>query len=817
MRRQFSILAITLAITWLGVPGCKPQDPLYFGSGNGGGELAHYVGVATDIEYPTAEVASLDEVEKAKAPLTLDNPKPEEMWDLTLEDAMRIGLTNSTILRNLGGVAFGATTTQGVPTSLLQSPTAAASTFLPAMQEADPRGGVEAALSAFDTQWTTSVFWEHNITPQNAVTSELLGTPNILLQDVSTFQTQLSRTAATGGTFYLRQNVGYEKDNTLLYTESYSSRKWTAAWTTTFEAEIRQPLLQGAGVQFNRIAGPSATPGINNGVMVARIRTDLSLADFEASVRNMVYDLERAYWNLSYAYRQLDSVIAGRNSSLQTWRQVKAKFDIGAKGGGAQEEAQARQQYFLFRSSVEQAQSNVYKTESILRYMMGLAQSDGRLVRPADEPTTAKVEFEWHDTHCEALVRSVELRRQRWRVKQAELEMIAAKNYLLPQLNAIARYGWQGVGQDLINTDRQSDADGTVNSAFASMTSGAFPEWHLGLEARVPIGFRREMAGVRYAQLAITRERKVLQEQELELSHQLGDGFRDLSQYYALSQTNFNRRAAAVREVEAVQAAYDQGTSTLDLLLDAQRRLAEAESQYYRSVVDYNVGISTVHLRKGSLLEYNGVHLTEGIWPGKAYFDARRLARARDAAQYIDYGFTQPKVISRGPYAQEANSEGISPSGGPLPPDMKMELGTPTPADMRVDPKVDPKMEPKADRKAAPEPVTAPKPMPAEPTRGTRPERTVPEPKDSASIGAGRKKHDLGALNLTALAVKDEASGPVGESSAVRSVSYQQGVTPDSVQDRMWNTRSSNPNETRQDMPAVSTDSSASGWKGLQR
>ena len=71
---------------------------------------------------------------------------------------------------------------------------------------------------------------------------------------------------------------------------------------------------------------------------------------------------------------------------------------------------------------------------------------------------------------------------------------------------------------------------------------------------------------------------------------------------------------------------------TLDLLLDAQRRRAEAESAYYRSLVDYNRAIMNVHYRKGSLLEYDGVYLAEGPWPAKAYFDALRQARKRDAA-----------------------------------------------------------------------------------------------------------------------------------------------------------------------------------------
>ena len=60
-----------------------------------------------------------------------------------------------------------------------------------------------------------------------------------------------------------------------------------------FEIEARHPLLQGAGIGYNRIAGPNATPGNYNGIVIARIRTDIALADFEISVRNLVEDVQR--------------------------------------------------------------------------------------------------------------------------------------------------------------------------------------------------------------------------------------------------------------------------------------------------------------------------------------------------------------------------------------------------------------------------------------------------------------------------------------------------------------------------------------------
>jgi hypothetical protein len=190
------------------------------------------------------------------------------------------------------------------------------------------------------------------------------------------------------------------------------------------------------------------------------------------------------------------------------------------------------------------------------------------------------------------------------------------------------------------------------SNAFSNLTSGEFQEWQLGLQLSMPFGYRRELSGVRHQQLLLARERAILLDLENEIVHQLGDAIRDIDLNYGLTQTNFQRRLAAEQEVFAVNAAYEVGNVTLDLLLDAQRRRAEAESAYYRSLVDYNRAIMNVHYRKGSLLEYDGVYLAEGPWPAKAYFDALRQARKRDAATYFNYGYTRPDVFSRGPYDQ---------------------------------------------------------------------------------------------------------------------------------------------------------------------
>ncbi len=638
--------------------GCAPKQPFYFFED---GDLSHYTGAIQKLEYPDSCQEPLDEAAGATEPLTLSNPSFDEIWELSLEDAIRTSLENGKVLRNLGGrfASFGGPRPQtGEPAvSLLTAPSQTPTIYDPAITETDPFRGVESALAQFDAQLSSSLTWERQNRPQNIGGVGTFIFQQQFLGDTGNWTSGLQKRTATGATWGFSNQTLYDNNNSPIRQTDVPS-----TFQTNYDFTFNQPLLQGAGATYNRIAGPDFFDNLYGrpnfrGVLLARINADISLADFEAGVRNLVSDTEQAYWELYFSYRNLEARKAGRDSSLEAWRKVHALYVEQSRGGEADKEAQAREQYFFFRSEVEQALSDVYRSESRLRFMMGIAASDGRLIRPSDEPTTARITFDWQQSLVEALSRSAELRKQKWVIKQRELELVAAKNLILPRLDMVGRYRFLGMGQELVNQDFSPyDANGTDplagTDAYSTLFSGQFQEWQAGAQFLMPLGFRRELATVRHHQLLLARERARLQDEELEASHALVDAIRNVDTNFALSQTNFNRRVAAERQVEAVQAAYDANTVTLDELLRAQSRRSEAESAYYRAIVDYTRSIAQLHFRKGSLLEYNGVFLSEGPWPGKAYFDAHRRARQRDASLYLDYGHSRPGVFSRGIVSQ---------------------------------------------------------------------------------------------------------------------------------------------------------------------
>lgn len=610
----------------------------------------------THIERPDVEDESLLEAVSTPAPVTLTEDGPQEYWDLRLEEAIRLGLANSKIMRDLGGV--------------LRSPATVRTIHDPALIESDPRFGVEAALSAFDPTFSTSYYAERNYRGLN--NTFFGGGTRLLAQDVTVLQSQLTKQTAQGTQLTLRQETTYDANNA-------PGNQFPHAYDIHMETEFRQPFLQGAGTDFNRIIGPGGLPGFAAGVLVARMNTDVSLADFEIGVRNLVSDMENAYWDLYFSYRDLNAKIAARDAALETWRRINALYVAGRRGGEAEKEADAREQYFRLEEEVKnattgrllegtrgnngssggtfRATSGVHVAERRLRLLMCVPINDSRLIRPADEPRMPKMVYDWELILPEALERRPELRRQRWLVKKREMELQASRNYLLPKLDAIGRYRWRGFGKDFLEYNPASSQNPEVapfDSALTNLMSGQFQEWQLGAEFSVPLGNRRGHATVRNAELQLAREKILLREQEREVTMELSNGISELNRAYSVLQTNYNRREASKEHLAAVQAAFDADNAPLELLLAAQRRMAEAESNYHRTLVEYALAIKNVHFEKGSLLDYNEVYLAEGHWPTKAYKDAeQRDALRYDPLRAARYLLSPVNNVSRGEVPQQ--------------------------------------------------------------------------------------------------------------------------------------------------------------------
>lgn len=584
-------------------------------------QTSYFQSFITQVEYPDLNAPIDNGVSQSLLPFAIENPSELPTFDLSLRDAIQSALQSSDVLRSIGG-------------SVVAAPQALSTSYDNALSDLNPLGGVEAALAAFDAQVTSRLSWQKNDRPINFAASG--GAENFFvpvnIQTQGVFTNQIQKRTATGAQYAVRLNTIYDRNNG-------RNRQFSSDFSGFVEAEYRQPLLQGSGTTFNRIAGPNSLPGQYNGVLIARINTDISIADFENAVIRLINDVEGAYWELYFAYRALDAQALGRRSSFETWQRIKERKDAGK--ASLEEESQTRATFYQFEALMNDALSGangLYAVEQRLRYVMGMPPSDGQLIKPSDEPILAEVSFDWQASVCDALTQRVEVRRQEWTIKRRELELIASRLNRRPRLDALTQYRWRGMGDHLIE---ERDRDNQFNSLVQNILEGNFQEWQAGFEWQYNVGLRQASAAVRHAQLNLAREMSVLKEQQLRISHDLSNASRQIVSSYTQLQKNYNRVKADEDRISVFTSRQSIGLTDATFLNQAQLQLATSQSAFYRSLIDYNLALRDFHREKGSLLAYNQVSLAEEALNGSA------VEAAYDRGRYFTPRDNPEKVVVR--------------------------------------------------------------------------------------------------------------------------------------------------------------------------
>ena len=202
---------------------------------------------SVDLSLPPVTLRSADQIEATS------------MRDLTLRETLRIAMDNQNVLRDLGA-------------SVLRTPDQIQTNETISLRHLDPQVSVEAALSAFDTQFYALGKFQNNDRRFN--NRFFGGGANAFKQDTHDYVLQLSKRTATGTQFAVRSVTDYDDNNA-------TGNLTNGAWQTQIHAEARQPLLQGGGLEFNRIAGVGAAPGVYNGVLIAKVNSEITATQFE--------------------------------------------------------------------------------------------------------------------------------------------------------------------------------------------------------------------------------------------------------------------------------------------------------------------------------------------------------------------------------------------------------------------------------------------------------------------------------------------------------------------------------------------------------
>jgi outer membrane protein TolC len=415
-------------------------------------------------------------------------------------------------------------------------------------------------------------------------------------------------------------------------------------YTPNLSMAYEQPLLFGFGPTINSIlpqhplAGQGGVsslgeygnniPGSQTGIVIARIAFDQERADFERAVNFMLANVETAYWNLYGAFINLYSSEQGLRFAHTAWKISKAKYEAGTFA--ITQFAQTREQYEQFRGDRYKALGQVLEAERVLRSLLGLRMEDGKRLVPVDAPTIAPYKPDWGSAYQECMNLRPELIMQRTDLKEKQLILLRATNTLLPDLRARADWNIHGAGSRL---DGESVfANGLTENALRSLASGHFQDGAIGLTLAMPLGYRAQNAAVRGAKLQLAQSFLQLRDQEGRAERYLTQQYRQVFENYHVIEARHQQRVASAQQLEARLKEFEAGKTTADFLVQAQRDWAAALSAEYQAVVDYNNSLCRFQFAKGTLLEHNGITISEGPLPQCAQVRAVENERMRAAA-----------------------------------------------------------------------------------------------------------------------------------------------------------------------------------------
>ncbi len=578
---------------------------------------------------------------KVAKPRTTNDPEADEIWPLTLQEAIRIGLDNSEVVRV---IPFGA---QGIPIGGFEpSPlnTGAGggiagalgagtlqSVYDPAIQETQ----IAQALSVFDTAFTTSLNWGKNTSPfNNAIqggTLNLAGTktPVISRQDSVNFATGLQKRTATGATLGIVHNVNWLYQNsTFLVTPS--------VYTTNLQMTLNQPLMGSAPLPGQSAGPPVGLEANRAPIVIARLNADAAVWRFKAEIMAQVRSIEQQYWSLAQNHVQLWSAEKAVELAREIVNREQAELVVGK--GTVADVAEAQQRLEQFNLDLVTRTSDVITTERQLRNILGLPPADSRRIVPVTPPTEARLEPDWESSLAQMVTFQPDIVQQQLLVRVAELQLLIARNQLLPQLNMNVLYQLNGLGQSL-DTAEAVMTGATIKAlepvvAARQRASGLlgnpgnynnFRTWQVGFTFQMPLGMRSPLANTRSAQYVLLRQRAYLQQVVHQTMHSLGRFFLEVDANYKQYKTASRLRAAAAERLAAQRAYYEEGRITIDRFLDAVSQYAQAVAQEAQFKTTYNISIVALEEAKGTLLAYNNISIAEGPHPRKAYVQARDI------------------------------------------------------------------------------------------------------------------------------------------------------------------------------------------------
>ncbi len=444
---------------------------------------------------------------------------------------------------------------------------------------------IDPKLSKDDEKIAQAVFEPTFNVDYNARDNSQLSANTLSGANVATTK-DMDLSAGVSGKLTLGTEYSFDLITERLKTNS-SFQTINPSYTTKPVITIVQPLFRDFGIPVNEAD-----------IMIARNNTIVSSESFKNTVMDIVSRTKIAYYDYKYELEAYDIAKSTLDRAQDLLKINEARYKKGLISSVDLLETE---------TAVAQRQKALISAESSLKK----AEDDLKLITNLiDDPETwnAKLELidgtpEYREEKTgllESLQNAFKYRPDYFSakldLKSRDIRIVSAKNALLPTVDLVTSFGLNGLGKDYQDAVSKLDFD--------------LKDWSIGFKVEVPWG---------------GGERAKFDQRNLEKAQTLL-GFKRLEQNIILEVRDRVREVdIQARQVEAAKLARDKEVKNYDAqkeryaagqvsthdMLDYQDRLAQAELDYAKGLIDHNIAVINLDKSQGLTLAKNNIKLEE--------------------------------------------------------------------------------------------------------------------------------------------------------------------------------------------------------------
>lgn len=381
------------------------------------------------------------------------------------------------------------------------------------------------------------------------------------------------------------------------------------AYATRLGFALRQPLFRSRKVASSTIR-------------VASFDRDRAAASLRSEIANTVTSVERAYWHLTAARRE----VGVREEALKLAEEQLGETRIRVEQGVSAEAevAQPRAELERRRGELLASREAMARAENALKLLI-LDDSETELwVAPVVPKDAAEIEtvpadpVGWMD---KALATRPEVGAAQAVLDRRRIETELARERARPTVDAIASYDRHGLAGEPNpaagpppgggGLTVPPNIDGGWGRSVGTLLDGDFTTARLGLVFQFPVGNRAAKANVaiagsaeRQAEIQLAQARQVVRAEVMDAAATLETA----RQRIAAARS---AREAAEVQLSAERDRFAAGLSTNFLVLTRQNDLSRARLDEIASIHDYRTARTGVARATGTLLEERAIKVEE--------------------------------------------------------------------------------------------------------------------------------------------------------------------------------------------------------------